>query len=717
MGRKRRAVHVQKAGPVAARLNGAKERTDRLKYLFVVGALWVAALAAYSNSFHGGFVFDNRSLILGDPRVFEATPKNFELIFQHSYWWPKGETRLYRPLTTLSFLFNYSVLGNRDQPSGYHWFNFVLHALNIFLVFALSLRFLKKLWPSAFVAGMWAVHPVLTESVTNIIGRSDLLAAASLMSGFLFYLKSTESSGWTRFGWLTALSIATLIGAFSKESAVTILGLVLLFELTWWKERRQLRGLVLGCAAIVPALLVLFYQRSVVFASSATSEAGFLDNPLAGAPFITARLTAIAAMAKYLWLLVWPARLSCDYSYASISLATGSAWDWICWITVATVIGLAAWQFSRNRVVFFFSAWAFITFLPTSNLLLTIGTIMADRFLYLPAMAFSMCVVVGIYFAAERSVNRRAAPVLLSLIIVALGIRTWRRNLHWENDVRLWTSAVQTVPQSFKGHAALAAALFELDPTHSNLARVIEEADQSVAILNKVPDALNSEVVYADAGLYYMTKGDLLARPGPDATQSQASLDAYTRAQELLKRSVAIDQASYAEFKKKEQAIGKTDAEIPRPGFARLYANLAENSLRVGDDKTAYESAKFARFLDPQNLNNYLILSKELAAESRKEEAAVALVEGVIMSGGAAPELLAKLRELYGTGLDPKGCAILKNARGEFLNNACEPAHNELCSASAELVAIYRQRLRSNMADQTKQYALQLGCPTEMLSD
>jgi protein O-mannosyl-transferase len=153
-----------------------------LSYLRAAMALCAISLLAYSDSFRSGFVFDNQSLILQDPRLSEATAENVGLILRHTYWWPKGESGLYRPITTLSYLFNYSVLGEGNHPAGYHWFNFFFHALNVLLLFILSLRFLEKLWPSAFIAGLWAVHPVLTESVTNIIGRSDLLAATSLVA-------------------------------------------------------------------------------------------------------------------------------------------------------------------------------------------------------------------------------------------------------------------------------------------------------------------------------------------------------------------------------------------------------------------------------------------------------------------------------------------------------------------------------------------------------
>jgi protein O-mannosyl-transferase len=79
-------------------------------------------------------------LLLGDTRIRTASAANAALIIQHTYWWPNGESGLYRPLTTLSYLLNYSILGNGDRPAGYHWINFFPHTANVFLLFALALR-------------------------------------------------------------------------------------------------------------------------------------------------------------------------------------------------------------------------------------------------------------------------------------------------------------------------------------------------------------------------------------------------------------------------------------------------------------------------------------------------------------------------------------------------------------------------------------------------
>jgi hypothetical protein len=235
----------------------------------VMSALAALTVIAYSNSFASGFILDNKALLL-DPRIREATADNFALIFQHTYWWPTGEARLYRPLTTLSYLFNYAVLGNRDQPGGYHTVNLLLHVGNVLLAYVLARKFTREFWPPICVAAIWAGHPVTTESVTNIVGRADLLAAMAVLSGFLMYLKSLEAAGGRRAGWIAGLTLATTVGVFSKESAIAILPLIVLWE--WMGGFSRTRPLLLGCAATLAPIASMLLARSAVLAHSAAAE-------------------------------------------------------------------------------------------------------------------------------------------------------------------------------------------------------------------------------------------------------------------------------------------------------------------------------------------------------------------------------------------------------------------------------------------------------------
>jgi protein O-mannosyl-transferase len=668
--------------------------------LLAAAALCALTLAAYSNSFSAGFVFDNKGLLLADPRIREASPENLGLIVQHTYWWPYGESGLYRPLATLSYLFNYAVLGNGEHPAGYHWINFLMHLGNVLLVYAIARRLFDKFRAPVFVAALWAVHPVLTESVTNIVGRVDLLAAMAVLSGFLFYLNSTEARGKGRWMWLAALMAVTFIGVFSKESAVVILGVIVLYELVWWKERRNLSGLLLGCAAIAPPLLAMWLARSVVMAGTSGPEFPFVDNPLVAADFWTARLTALKVIARYLGLLVWPAKLSADYSYAEIPLARGSVSDWAAWLIVAIAMaGVIA--FRRNRVILFVVGFAAVAILPTANLLFPIGTIMAERFLYLPAIALAVCVVIASYALLPK-----AAPIVLCVVAALFALRTWVRNTDWQDDLTAARAIVRTAPASYKGHALLASALYD---SHADIDSVIAEAEKSLAPLQHLPDPDNYAPPFQQAGLFYLTKGDaLLTRDADGRMVTPASArQAYQRSREVLERCASIVQTN--NVRENQQARARGAPEIKPRSYADLYRLLSEAELRLGDAPRALDHARYALDLSPFAAPMYLQLADVLLHSGHAEESIVALMEGEIITSD--PGLQAQIVQLYRGGLDPQGCAAVEKDGQATLNPSCEIVHRNLCEGSLAAEQIYAQAGRADLAAGTKDLAIQkLGC-------
>jgi len=562
-------------------------------------------LLAFSNSFHSGFVLDNKGLLL-DPRIREVTPENTALILKHTYWWPTGEAGLYRPFTTFSYLFNYAILGDGDQPAGYHSLNLVLHLGNVLLAYVLALRLIRRVWPSVFIAALWAVHPAATESVTNIVGRADLLAAMAVLSGFWMYLKSTEAKGWARAVWLAGLTFVTTMGVFSKESAVAILPLIVLYELVWWKERRPHRALLYGSIATMLPIAVMLYQRSVVLAASPRAEFPFTDNPIVGADWGTGRLTAVKVMARYLWLTIWPEKLSVDYSYNQIPLAHGAAEDWLaCLVVLAVAISIVL-LYRCNRACFFLACFAFLNFVPASNLFFPIGTIMADRLLYLPSLGLLSCLVIAIYTIARKPQLSALVSIALALIAAGFTVRTWVRNRDWQSDLSIATADVRSSPNSFKLHRLLAASLFESDPAHSNIEQVIAEQEKSLALIDSLPAKLSPPDVYRQAGYYYLVQGE--------HGRVEKAPASYKRALQALLRCLEIDQVS-----RPSSALSWGDSEA--------YLLLSIAYLRLGDADHAYDAVSKGRSLDPLNPQMYRQLSDVLAHERRNEEANIAFMQ------------------------------------------------------------------------------------------
>jgi len=163
---------------------------------------------------------------------------------------------------------------------------------------------------------------------------------------------------------------------------VVVLAAMLIYDLAFhqtWRARAS------GYLALAAPFLIFFYVRDRVLANLPSALVPFGDNPLAGAGFWTARLTAIKVIGKYLWLLLWPSRLSCDYSYNQIPLATWGDWKTLAAVAAcAALVAAAVACYRRSKPVFFFIVFFFAALAPTSNLLLLIGTIMAERFCTCP---------------------------------------------------------------------------------------------------------------------------------------------------------------------------------------------------------------------------------------------------------------------------------------------------------------------------------------------
>jgi tetratricopeptide (TPR) repeat protein len=429
-------------------------------------ALWALVLAPYSNSFQSGMVFDNAVVIARDVRIQALTSQNLRLILTEPYWSGMTAYGLYRPLTTFSYLLNYAVFGNGTHPAGYHWVNLTLHAVNVSLVYLLGILVFEAAAPAFALAALWGVHPLLTESVTNVVGRADLLAAFGVLAGLLCYVKSATALGRRKLLWLAAMVAAQAVGIFSKENAAVLPGIMLLYDLTW-RKRAAWRGRAVAYAALLPPLAAFFYLRGTL---QVHILARFGQNPLMSTGFWTARLTAIKVIGKYLWLFVWPARLSADYSYNAVPLFGWQLTDWEdakALIALALCVGaalLAVRWYRARKPLFFFLAFFFVALAPTSNLVVLIGSIMAERFVYLPSIGLAGCVVAALY-ALGPLVSRQRLPALrttwvaLGLLCLAFAARTYARNFDWLDDLSLWTSAVNVCPASAQAHANLGVAL------------------------------------------------------------------------------------------------------------------------------------------------------------------------------------------------------------------------------------------------------------------
>lgn len=648
-------------------------------------AIWALALVAYSNSFQSGLLFDNAAVIGQDIRIREATAGNLRLILTQDYWFGRTDARLYRPVTTLSYLFNYSVLGSGPNATSYHWVNFALHAFNIALVYLLGFLLLGEV-PLAFAAAaIWGLHPVLTESVTNIVGRADLLATFGILAGLLCHIQAASSEGRRRRGWLAALALSATVANFSKESGVALLAAMVIFDFTF-RSGPAWRARIAGYLAAGLPVLVYLAVRARVLAGIVADPIAFTDNPLVGADFWTVRLTAIKVLVQYLGLLVWPLRLSCDYSYNQVSLSGWGDWKALVSLAVciaAAVVAVVCWRRAKpvcGLVVFFFAALA-----PTANLLFPIGTIMAERFLYLPAIAAAGCAVLAWRWASRRWTRVHGlGRILLVLVCAALAVRTWARNSDWIDNTSLWSSAVDAAPNSFKTHYNLSALTSD---TPENREAAMREAERSLAILNPLPDERSVAGPYANAARWYRLEGDAASSPERKAAW-------YRKALDVLQRGRRIDQA-------RSRLLGR------EYGTSEVYVELGRIYERMSQPREAVEVLEAGRRV-AQSDEGCEELAGLYQANGELERAAVTYIEALSMNPDRTV-VAGKLVELYRQ-MDPRGCS-LANGR---LNLGCPLVRRHVCAAARNIVHLDRDAHSQLKADNVQSQAMRtFGCPAD----
>jgi tetratricopeptide (TPR) repeat protein len=684
------------------RRKGAREKSDRTVvrrspsvHLWAVGGLLAFTLAVYSNSFHGGLAADAAAL-LHDPRLANAGISNIASLF-HQQYWASGASGLYRPLATLSYVFNYAMLGNGLNPEGYHALNFLLHAANMLLVYLLGILLLGRTGPALLLAGIWGAHPVLTESVTNIAGRPDLLAGFGVLAGLVAHMMAGRAQGRARLAWLAALAAAFTIGIFSKENAVVLIALMGVYDVLW--RPRQLRHAAAAYAAVLLPLTVFLLLRHGALAGAPPMYVLFTDNPLTGVDFWTARLTAAKVLAKDVALLFWPGVLSCDYSYNSIPL-----FDWgLDWIPVAALAVVMAgavlfwWRKARRDgsapALGFFLMFFVIAIAPTSNFLLRIGTIMAERFLYLAAIAFAGCVAIAAHLLAESvGPGRRIFVTSAALALCCgYGVRTYVRNFDWSSERSLWESTVRAVPQNAKAHITLADIL--MDPAGRDLPRAAREADYTIAIVKGLPDSRNVAVDFATAGRAYRLMGE--SETDPSRRQPW-----FRKAFDVLQRGRQIDAAATDAIRR-----GPGGQFYALLGEPEVYAELGRIYPHLGEPAKAAEALAHARQIRPGSPDDGDSAALAGVYDSMGEwrKAAVTLIEGQTINP-ANPGFLKAALGLYAQH-DPQGCESQPGAGAPQLNLACPAVQQDLCSALKNVAALRRARGENKLSELTARSA------------
>jgi tetratricopeptide (TPR) repeat protein len=448
----------------------------------------LAALAVYSNSFSGPFIFDDWPAITQN-----LTIRHFwSALSPPSY----GGGVIGRPLVNLSLALNYAVGGL--QVWGYHAVNLAIHILAGLTLFGivrrtllrpsfakameggqgyggqalqpmLSKRFGEASLPLAFiVALLWTVHPLQTESVTSVIQRTESLMGLFYFLTLYCFIRGAEAgksraesqesrdtpasgSGLSTLSsrlWLSASVISCLLGMATKEVMVSAPLMVLLYDRTFlagtfreaWRRRG---GWYLGLFGTWSLLGYL-----VVHMGGTRGEAA--DFGVSTTPW-TYALTQCRAIILYLGLAVWPHPLVFDYGIDVVQhVAAVAPQALVLTLLVAgTILMLRYWP-----ALGFVGMWFFAILAPSSSVVPLVGQTMAEHRMYLPLAAVITLLVLGLYaWLGRRSL------IIFAAAAAGLGWLTIQRNKDYRSDLAIWSDTVAKRPENARAYNNLGGAL------------------------------------------------------------------------------------------------------------------------------------------------------------------------------------------------------------------------------------------------------------------
>jgi tetratricopeptide (TPR) repeat protein len=424
-------------------------------------ALALMTLLVYLPMIQHGFVnYDDADYIIMNPHVNSGSSwPNIIWAFGHThadYW---------IPLTWISHMIDCQLFGL--NPPGHHLTSLLFHTTNTLLLFFLLSRLTGALWRSAFVAALFAWHPLHVESVAWASERKDVLSAFFWLLAMLAYARYTDLSkvqGPKSKAFYVLALFFFACGLMSKPMVVTLPFVLLLLD--FWPLQRlnrfTIRRLLLEkipffALTIASCVVTSFTQKGAIWS---------------GLPLNFRAANALVSYLRYVSKTFWPADLAVIYPYPH---------HWPLGLVIVAGLFLAAWSVlfiiraKRNPYLFVGWFWFLGTLVPVIGLLQSGLQSMADRFTYIPSIGLFILVVWGGNDLLALTPHKNRIASLFG--IVALGgclVVTSIQLRYWENSVKLFTHTLDVTTDNYLAEDCLGQTLERLGRTDDALALYAE---------------------------------------------------------------------------------------------------------------------------------------------------------------------------------------------------------------------------------------------------
>ncbi len=576
-------------------------------YLFLTVVSFILFLQIYKFDF---VYFDDPEYVSGNLHILTG------FIRENIIWaFTAGYASNWHPLTWLSHMLDCWLFG--PSPHWHHITNLLLHIANTLLLFTAFRQMTGTIWRSAFVATLFAVHPLHVESVAWISERKDVLSTFFWILTMIFYARYVNHPNVWRY--LLTLFIFAL-GLMAKPMLVTLP--FVLFLLDYWPLQRFEPG-----KNIVPfkgkSLFSLILEKVPFFVLSTVSSIITLAVQKAavvtvGSLPLSIRIeNSLVAYVRYIVKMFWPSRLACYYPHPEDSLShlqvAGTAL-----LLLATSILII--RFSR-RHKYLLSGWLWYigTLVPVIGLVQVGEQAMADRYTYVPLTGLFIIIAWGISDLLAKWKYRRFALSFATLfVLLILSICTYFQTSYWHDTITLFERAVDVTNDNYVVHHFFAQYLYK----QGQIDKAIYHDSQALQIEPDFPQAHNN------LGSALVQKGRLseaiihfkrAVQVKPNFTEAYCNaggalsdLGRFDEAIEFLSKALLLNpnlvEAHYnlgiifAKQDKLDKAIEHLTAALRlNPGLAKAHSNLGVVLAKQGKFDEAVFHFKESLRLDPNN--------------------------------------------------------------------------------------------------------------------
>jgi Flp pilus assembly protein TadD len=418
---------------------------DKYQLGICVGLVAVTWLVFGQTLGHQFVNYDDGSYVYRNPNIAQGLSLHgIRWAFTHVH------SQNWHPLTTISHMLDRELFGLK--PRGHHFTNVLFHAVAVLLLFLVLRDMTANTWRSAFIAGLFAIHPLRVESVAWIAERKDLLSGVFFMLTLAAYVRYTRLPSLARY---LTLSILFACGLMSKPMLVTTPFVLLLLDY-WPLNRSQSSGVRVQRLIIEKIPLLLLSAASCVATIVAQRQATGSTEEL---PPLWRINNAIVSCVTYIWQMFWPARLSVFYPHPenrlSIFQVSGAA-------VLLLGISFLVIVLRRKRPYLLIGwFWYLIMLMPVIGIFQVGMQGHADRYTYLPHIGLYLLVT---WSVAEMSILRRRKEILFGIsgiVLLGLGLCAWRQAAHWKNSETLWSHALAINPNDDVAQAGLGGVLLD----------------------------------------------------------------------------------------------------------------------------------------------------------------------------------------------------------------------------------------------------------------